>query len=58
MCNLGESVYQQGIEKGIERQLISSIKSLMTTLHFTLEQAMDALQVDPKDRSKISSMIL
>ena len=62
MCNLSEGVYQKGIEKGIEKgaekQLISSIKSLMTTLHFTLDQAMDALQIDPKDRGKISSMIL
>lgn len=62
MCNLSEGVYQQGIEKGInqgvEKQLVSSIKSLMTTLHLTLEQAMDALQIDPKDRSRISSMIL
>lgn len=54
MCNLSEGVYQ----KGMEQQLITSIKSLMTTLHLTLEQAMDALQIDPKDRSRISSMIL
>ena len=62
MCNLGMAVELKGVEKGIqqgieqgrkqgeENKLLENIKSLMKTLNFTVQQAMDALQVPKEDQ--------
>ena len=48
MCNLSKGVEARGIQKGI----LSSIQTLMITMNWTVEQAMDALKVPQKDRIK------
>ena len=53
MCNLGEAVAAMGEEK---RQL-ANLKSLMETLGFTAEQAMDALEVPEDERRRYADML-
>lgn len=44
---------EQGIEQGIEQTTLKGIASLMETLGFTTEQAMDALKVPADSRASI-----
>lgn len=44
-------------EETTERTKISDIKNLMETLHLTAEQAMDALKISDKDKSKYLAKI-
>lgn len=65
MCNLSQTVEAKGIEKGrmegIEKGrmegILSSIKSLMDSMGWTIEQAMDALKVPEGERSKYMKQI-
>ena len=53
MCNLSDSVEQKGIAKGI----ISSIRRLMGSMNWTVEQAMDALQIPKEERRNYRNML-
>ena len=65
MCNLGEAVAAMGMEKGVEKgivigaekNLLANLRSLMETLGFTAEQAMDALKVPAGERRKYADML-
>lgn len=47
MCNLSEGVEQKGIAKGIT----ASIRNLMESMGWSIEQAMDALQIPTEERN-------
>ena len=47
MCNLSDGIEQKGIAKGIG----VSIQSLMESMGWTIEQAMDALQIPTEERN-------
>ena len=53
MCNLSDGVEQKGIAKGI----MFSIQSLMESMGWTIEQAMDALQIPTEERNGYLSML-
>ena len=57
MCNLSDGVEQRGIEKGIEKGVLVSLRNLMKTLKFTAEQAMDALMIPEEEQFKYSEML-
>lgn len=57
MCNLSQTVEAKGIEKGRMEGILSSIKSLMDSMGWTIEQAMDALKVPEGERSKYMKQI-
>ena len=46
MCNLSEGVEQKGIAKGVT----SSIRNLMGSMGWSIEQTMDALQIPDEER--------
>ena len=62
MCNLSEGVEQKGIEKGMAKGMAkgitrgftkgiaSSIRNLMGSMGWSIEQAMDALQIPDEER--------
>ena len=56
MCNLSKGVeekgIQKGIEKGIEQGLLLSIKNLMETMGWSVEQAMEGLKIPKEEKSK------
>ena len=53
MCNLSDGVEQKGIAKGI----MFSIQSLMESMGWTIEQAMDALQIQTEERNGYLNML-
>lgn len=50
MCNLSKGVMEKGVEKGVKKNTLSSIKNLMETVGWTPEQAMAALKVPEGER--------
>lgn len=53
MCNLSEGVEQKGIAKGIT----ASIRNLMESMGWSIEQAMDALQIPTEERNDYLNML-
>ena len=53
MCNLGMAVEINATEK----TLLDSIKKLMETTKWTVQQAMDALQIPKKDQARYAAML-
>jgi hypothetical protein len=50
MCNLSKGVEEKGIQKGIQQGIISSIKNLMESMGWSVEQAMNALKIPELER--------
>ena len=48
MCDLSEGVEEKGIEKGI----LLSIRNLMETMGWSVEQAMEVLKIPEEEKSK------
>ena len=53
MCDIIEEYGNEMMARGEERSLVKSVKTLMLTMHMTVEQAMDALKVPEDRRSSI-----
>ena len=53
MCNLSDGVEQKGIAKGIT----ASIRNLMESMGWSIEQAMDALQIPTEERQTYVNML-
>lgn len=56
MCNLSKGVWEKGMEagrkEGAAQNMLNSIKNLMESMGWTVEQAMTALRVPDADRPK------
>mgnify|MGYP000116340023 CR=1 FL=1 len=57
MCNLSEGVEQKGIAKGIAKGITASIRNLMESMGWSIEQAMDALQIPTEERNGYLNML-
>ena len=65
MCNLSEGVEQKGIAKGIAKGrtygivegIATSIRNLMESMGWSIEQAMDALQIPTEERNVYLNML-
>ncbi len=57
MCNLSKGVENRGIEKGIEKGILASVRNLMDTMKLTAEQAMDALKIPESEKAKYASKL-
>ena len=57
MFNLSKGIEEKGIQKGIEQGTLSSIKNLMESMDWSLEQAMDALKLSTEEREKYLSSL-
>lgn len=69
MCNLSQGFEERGMKRGFEKgrvegraegrieSTISTIRSLMGSMGWTLEQAMDAMQMPEADRPKYVEML-
>jgi hypothetical protein len=53
MCNLSKGIEEKGKEKG----LLTSIKNLMESMGWSVEQAMAALKVPESEQPKYATMI-
>ena len=52
MCNMSMGYLERGMERGMERGILTSICNLMDSMKWTIEQAMDALQI-PEDKREL-----
>ena len=61
MCNLSDGVEQKGIAKGrtygIVEGIATSIRNLMESMGWSIEQAMDALQIPTEERNGYLNML-
>ena len=57
MCNLSNGIEEKGFQQGIEQGTLSSIKNLMESMDWSLEQAMDALKLSGEEREKYLSSL-
>lgn len=65
MCRISEEIYNEGLEQGIERgieqgarsNLIENVRSLMESVGWTAQQALDGLKVPESERPSILSML-
>ena len=65
MCKLSEGVEQKGIAKGIAKGrtygivegIATSIRNLMESMGWSIEQAMDALQIPTEERNAYLNML-
>lgn len=57
MCNLSQGVRELGRTEGREDTLVGSIRSLMTNMGWTLEKAMEALDIPGADRPKYADLL-
>ena len=53
MCNLSKGVEEKGIEKGI----LLSIRNLMETMGWSVEQAMEGLKIPEEEKRKYFTII-
>ena len=58
MTRLGQMLMDEGIEKGVELTQTEDIKNLMKNLKFTIDQAMNALEVPTDKREKYRKAII
>ena len=57
MTRLGQMLMDEGIEKGVELTQTEDIKNLMKNLKFTIDQAMNTLEVPEVKREKYRQII-
>lgn len=52
MCNLSKGVWEKAMGAGAAQNMLISIRNLMESMGWTVEQAMTALRVPDADRPK------
>ena len=61
MCNLSKGVEERGIakgmEQGMEKGILTSLRGLMASMGLTVDQALSALQVPEADWPKYKEML-
>lgn len=65
MCNLSELVWEDGLEKGLQRGreeggmavMVENVRNLMDSLNMTAEQAMDVLRIPLENRRSVMQSI-
>ena len=52
MCELMEQLRDESIQRGIDQTRIESIKNIMKKLGYTIQQAMDLLDIPAEEQKK------
>ena len=58
MCNLSKGVEEKGIQKGIEKGIQKVIRNLMETMGWSVEQAMESLNIPEEEKTKYSDELI
>ena len=53
----GDKRERQGVKQGVIKTRINDVRSLMESMKWTVEQALDALMIDGKERKSIIKVI-
>mgnify|MGYP001001064809 CR=1 FL=1 len=57
MCNLSTGIYEQGMERGMERDRLESLRTIMQTMRLSEDEAMNALLIPPEKRAKYKELL-
>ena len=57
MCNLGEGIEQNGIKKGHRSARLEDIQAIRKNLGYSLEQAMNLLNVPDDERPEYLTLL-
>ena len=57
MCNLSQGVEEKGRIRGRAEGIAASIRSLMDSMDWTMEQAMTALKISEEDRPQYAKLL-
>ena len=61
MCNMGEAIRikaeKKGREEGREEEKISSIRNVMKKLNYSVEKAMDFVNISPAEYEKYALLL-
>jgi flagellar biosynthesis/type III secretory pathway protein FliH len=55
-CGMKQEI-ERGIEQGLEIKQLEDLKKLIKNLHFTFEQAADALELPEEARERFAAMV-
>ena len=48
---------ESGVQQGMQQALAASIGNLMKSMNFSVEKAMDVLQIPPAERAKYAALV-
>jgi hypothetical protein len=61
MCRISEEIYNEGVERGIERgardRLLENVRSMTKNLKITAQQALDVLDVPKSEQTRLIAML-
>jgi hypothetical protein len=57
MCNLSSGIREKALQQGLEIKQLEDLKKLIKNLHFTFEQAADALELSAEARKSLAAKI-
>lgn len=57
MCNLSKGIEEIGIREGKREGILFSIQSLMETMNFTMEEAMNALKIPKTEQEQYTKKL-
>lgn len=52
-----EDGMESGMQQGMQQALAASIGNLMKSMNFSVEKAMDVLQIPPAERAKYAALV-
>jgi len=57
MCNLSKGIEEIGLREGKKEGILFSIQSLMETMNFTMEEAMNALKIPKTEQEQYTKKL-
>ena len=61
MCRISEEIYNEGVQDGIEQgardKLLDNVRSLMETVGWTAQEALERLKVPAAEQKRYLSML-
>lgn len=57
MCKIMDEIRQEGINWGMERDRLESLRTIMQTMQLSEDEAMNALLIPPEKRAKYKELL-
>lgn len=57
MCKIMDEIRQEGINWGMERDHLESLRTIMQTMQLSEDEAMNALLIPPEKRAKYKELL-
>lgn len=57
MCKIMDEIRQEGVNWGMERDRLESLRTIMQTMRLSEDEAMNALLIPPEKRAKYKELL-